>query len=161
MEHDGEDDRTRRDGRPCCAAPWFVRKLFTLLGHFSKMLETKFKNTFNLCSHIELLTTQNPNTIFKITIYCTKQITNAKTHSKCWTIFEKIKKIPNFYFVICTNYIIHILYFWIFCKFCNFGIFVLLNTLYYTCRSLTRVGLLHETVRRDGQTRRLDGTRIR
>ena len=35
---------------------------------FLKMIEKMFKNTFNLCSHIQL-NTQNPNTIFKITIY--------------------------------------------------------------------------------------------
>jgi hypothetical protein len=50
---------------------WSVRRLFTLLGHFLKMFEKMFKHTFNLCSHIEL-NTQNPNTIFKITIYYSK-----------------------------------------------------------------------------------------
>ena len=55
------------------------------------------KTTFKPCSHIEL-NTQNPNTIFKITIYCTKYTKNAKIHPMFWKIWEKIDKMKNEYF---------------------------------------------------------------
>ena len=63
--------------------------------------------------------TQNPNPIFKITIYCTKYTNNAKIHSKIWKILNK-SKVSKFYFVICIASIVHILYVLNFCKFCNF-----------------------------------------
>ena len=83
---------------------WSVRKLFTLLRHFLKMSTNNFKP----CSYIEL-NTQNPNTIFKITICYTKLTQNTKILS---TFFEKSKnrKISKCYFVFCINCIIHSLY---------------------------------------------------
>ena len=66
-------------------------------------------NIFNLCSHLEI-NIQNPNTVFKITIYRTKQTNNAKIHTKfrqkkgnLW-IFKKIKIL--FYYLLCILCII-------------------------------------------------------
>ena len=76
------------------------------------------------------LNTQNPNTIFKITIYCTKCTNNTKILSKTPDVFESVRtnwtksKKSNLYFVFCTRSIIHILHFCNFCNFCNFGNFV-------------------------------------
>ena len=60
---------------------WSVRKLLTLLGHFWIFLEQISKTFFEPCSHIQS-NTQNPNPIFKTTIYCTKYTNNAKIYSK-------------------------------------------------------------------------------
>ena len=68
---------------------YFVRELFTLLGHF--FLKKYSKTIFKLCPHIQLNTT-NPNTKFKISIYCTKYTNNAKIHSKKHPIFQKVQK---------------------------------------------------------------------
>ena len=45
-----------------------------------RYLKKIYKKKFKLCSYIQTNTT-NPNTIFKITIYCTKYTKNAKIHS--------------------------------------------------------------------------------
>ena len=104
------------------------------------MFKNMFKNTFNPCSHFELNTT-NPKPIFKISIYYTKDTRNAKILSILEKILENRKR-SNVYVVFCISSITHIPYF--VCKFCNFliwGVFVFFVFLYYTCRSLTRVGL--------------------
>ena len=62
---------------------------------FSGVEKIRFKNTFNLCSHIEL-NTQNPNPIFKITIYYTKYTKNVKIHSNFWFSFLRKPKIHIF-----------------------------------------------------------------
>ena len=53
-----------------------------------------FKNTFDICSHIQK-NTQNPNPMFKITIYYTKQTNNAKMHSNFWIFQKTDQKIGN------------------------------------------------------------------
>ena len=58
-----------------------VRELFTLLGLVWNLLEHMFKRMFKPCFHIEL-NTQNPNTIFQISIYCTNYTQNAKILSR-------------------------------------------------------------------------------
>ena len=67
---------------------WFnippnIKKIVdTKIVHTSgKMFEQMFENTFKPCSHTES-NTQNPNTLFKITIYCIKYTQNTKTLSK-------------------------------------------------------------------------------
>ena len=55
--------------------------LFTLLGHALNIFENMSNNIFKPCSHIQL-NTQNPNPIFKLTIYYTKYTNNAKILSK-------------------------------------------------------------------------------
>ena len=50
----------------------------------------------------------------------------------------------HFYFVLCINCIIHILFFGLFFAICVFLGFLDFHIyIYYTCRSFTRVGLLH------------------
>ena len=83
-----------------------------------------FKNTFNLCSHIEL-NTQNPNPILKIRIYCTKQTKHATIHQS-FKIFRKIRNISKIKLLFCILYKLHNQYFVIFVFFIifvNFGIF--------------------------------------
>ena len=75
-----------------------VRKMLTFVGHcflFAReFVEQMFKISLNLCSHIQS-NTQNPNTIFKISIYCTKQTTNAKTHSNFRKMLESFETFQN------------------------------------------------------------------
>ena len=54
-----------------------VRKLFTLLGHFLKILEKISRTSFEPCPHKEFNTT-NPNTILKTTLCFTKYPTKPK-----------------------------------------------------------------------------------
>ena len=53
--------------------------------------ERMSKKHLKPCSHIEL-NTQNPNPIFKITIYCTKQTNDAKIHSNLLEKVESFEK---------------------------------------------------------------------
>ena len=51
-------------------------------------------NIFNTCSHIQK-NTQNPNTIFKLTIYCTKDTQTPQIRLKQPDLFENSKNINN------------------------------------------------------------------
>ena len=114
--------------------------MFTLLGIFSiwgGRKNTIFwsENIFNLCCHIEL-NTQNPKPIFKLRICLQK-------HQKCQNTFELFEN-RKIEFLFCIMYKLYKLYFVLFGNFVNFVILGLLDFyihIYYTCRSLTRVGL--------------------
>ena len=70
------------------------------------------KSIFEPCSYIEL-NTQNLNTIFRITIYCTKYTPNPKHFSFLLDFFEnnQINTFVILYFVFCINTTIHTLFF--------------------------------------------------
>ena len=85
---DGTDGQRRRMRRRTTTGhdekiPVYIHFLkiyfVTLLGHFVE--QKRVENIFKLCSHIQQKTT-NPNPIFKILIYCTKDSNNIKIHSK-------------------------------------------------------------------------------
>ena len=86
--------------------------------HFWKIEKSQniSKHMFKPCSYI-LLNTQNPNTIFKTIIYCTKCTQNTKTPSNKTHCFRtdhknlKSSKYSNYSFEFCIIYIIIILYF--------------------------------------------------
>ena len=122
-----------------------IRKLFTLLGNvrFVGGRKLRFwgskmsKNIFNLCSHIQK-NTPNPNPIFKITIYCTRQTNNAKILSICCKSLKDVEKQKPqfFYFITYIISIIHILYF------VNFVILGFGDCCIFIFIYITRVGLL-------------------
>ena len=87
----------------------FGKSIFSIFGS---------KNVFNLCSHIEL-NTQNPNPIFKITIYYTKQTNNTQILSKSLEDVGKYRKDEK-HILFYIMYKFHNLYFVIFVKFANF-----------------------------------------
>ena len=62
-------------------------KIVHTSGTFLKLFEKMSKNDLEPCSHIEL-NTQNPDPIFKITIYCTKYPNNTQILSIFWNILE-------------------------------------------------------------------------
>ena len=78
-----------------------------------------FNHSFKPWSHIELNIT-NPNTIFKITVYCTKYTKHAQSLSNFW----KISKIKKNQFLSCILYTFHNSYFVI------LAIYVYFHTLY-------------------------------
>ena len=99
------------------------------------------RNIFNLCSHMEL-NTQNPNPIFKITICFTKTLNTPKCFRTFGFFSRNFSK--NIFFCIMYKLYNSIVVF--LGEFCNFGILDFWDFyiyIYYTCRSLTRVGLLH------------------
>ena len=63
---------------------YFVRKLFTLLDHFSKM----FENIFKISSYIQK-TTPNPINALILTNYSTKHSNTTKIHCTKSNTFEK------------------------------------------------------------------------
>ena len=79
------------------------------------------KNVLKPCSHIQAKT-QNPNTIFRITIYCTKYTNNTKRLSNCW---ENVKKSKKENILFCYRYKLHNSYFVVFVilYFCTFCIY--------------------------------------
>ena len=105
---------------------YFVRELFTLLGHFSKMSKIS-NNVFKICSYIQKKT-QNPIIASKITIYNTKYANNAKIHLKTIQTFRKIKNpyfrkirfqndqrfMLKFMALFITLYILYVLYIYIY-----------------------------------------------
>ena len=105
-----------------------IRKLFTKMLDFlgvrtisSFGVEQMSNNSFKVCSHMQK-STQNPNPIFEITTYYTKQTNNYIR------IFGNNKNSKNeiryfLYFVIYIYCIFCI--FWIFWIFCNFWIFLI------------------------------------
>ena len=76
------------------------------------------KSIFKVCSHVQK-NTQNPNPIFKITIYYTKYTQNAKLHSKCWKVLENSKSFKKSNCLFLYLYMFHNSYFVIF-GFLNF-----------------------------------------
>ena len=87
---------------------------------FRKMI----KNTFKPCSHIRS-TTQNPNPVFKITIYYTKYTNNVKILSTLLKMLEKTKNNNNrtFNFLFGIIYKFHNSYFVFFVIFVIWGFF--------------------------------------
>ena len=72
------------------------RLLNTRIVHTSGTFFEKIsKNTFKQCSHIES-NTPNPNTIFKITIYCTRYTKHTKIRSKKQTNIVSVFFFENF-----------------------------------------------------------------
>ena len=70
-------DKQSKNYPPQSTKKQFVRKLFTLLGHFSKNMS---KHIFILYSYIQK-DTQNPINAPQITIYNTKHTNNTQVHS--------------------------------------------------------------------------------
>ena len=100
------------------------------------------KSIFNLCSHIEF-NTENPNLILQITI-CFTRTPNMPKYFLNFAKNRKIVKNKQLYFF--SLYKLHNSYFVMFWKFVIFvilGFLYLYIFIYYRCRSLTRVGLLH------------------
>ena len=105
------------------------------------------KNIFKPCSHIQK-NTQNPNPIFKISIYSTDYTPNVKILSKKqkkhvrkqMNKHEQTQNILLFY----NMYTFHNSYFVFFVYFCFFYDFCILCMFHiYTCRSLTRAMSIH------------------
>ena len=82
--------------------------------HFWAFVKQMFKHTFKIWSYIQN-NTPNPNTIFKITIYCAKYTQHAKIHLRNPNVSKHLEKVEifqhfPFFFVIYQITIVHILY---------------------------------------------------